>query len=262
MGHAEDMACSIGIAAAVGPGFARTIAPAVERAGFATLWVNDTPGHDALEVLAAVAEVTDTLGLATGVIPVDRRPGEEIVERVSALELPVARLTLGIGSGGLRRGALDAVRTAIIRVREGTGARIVVGALGPRMRRLGAAAADGVLLSWLSPALAAAQAAEAHRAQDGAHAALYVRAALDDDAVPRLEAERDAYAGYPAYAANFARLGLAPSDTVLTPDTAALRLPEYLDAADEVVLRMMLADPGDSAAAVRFIERAAAIRAR
>ncbi|NYF17465.1 alkanesulfonate monooxygenase SsuD/methylene tetrahydromethanopterin reductase-like flavin-dependent oxidoreductase (luciferase family) [Microbacterium sp. AK009] len=251
------MACSIGIAAAVGPAFAREIAPAVEQAGFTALWVNDIPGHDALEVLAAVAEVTETLGLATGVLPVDRRPGEQIVARVRALDLPVDRLTLGIGSGGLRRGGLDAVRTAITRLREGADARIVVGALGPRMRRLGATAGDGVLLSWLDPEIAAAQAMEAHHADEGAHAALYVRAALELDAVPRLEAERDAYAGYPAYAANFARLGLSPADTVITPETAAARVPAYLDAADEVVLRMIIADPADSDAAARFIDRAA-----
>lgn len=98
MGHAEVMAWSIGIAAAAGPAFAREIAPAVEQAGFAALWVNDTPGHDALEVLAAVAEVTETLGLATGVLPVDRRSGEEIAEQVRERELPSDRLTLGIGS--------------------------------------------------------------------------------------------------------------------------------------------------------------------
>ncbi|WJL96068.1 LLM class flavin-dependent oxidoreductase [Microbacterium sp. ET2] len=252
------MACSIGIAAAVGPAFAREIAPALERAGFAALWVNDTPGHDALEVLAAAADVTDTLGLATGVIPVDRRPGEEIVERVRTLGLPADRVTLGIGSGSLRRGALAAVAAAITRLREGTDARVVVGALGPRMRRLGATTGDGVLLSWLSPEIAAVQAGDAHRAEDRAHVALYVRAALDADAVPRLEAERDAYAGYPAYAANFARLDLAPADTVITPDTAADRVPAYLRAADELVLRMMLAEPGDVVAARGFIDRAAA----
>ncbi|WP_322411776.1 LLM class flavin-dependent oxidoreductase [Microbacterium invictum] len=253
------MACSIGIAAAAGPEFARTIAPAIEDAGFSALWVNDTPGHDALEVLAAVAEVTGRLGLATGVIPVDRRPGEEIARRVVDLGLPDDRLTLGIGSGGLRHGALDAVRTAVDHLRDGTPARLVVGALGPRMRHLGATTADGVLLSWLSPEIAAAQADQAHRAGTAAHAALYVRAALDADAMPRLEAERDAYAGYPAYAANYARLGLSPADTVITPETAADRLPAYLGGVDEVVLRMMLADPSDGAAALRFIDRAAEI---
>lgn len=257
MGHAEVMACSIGIAAAAGPAFAREIAPAVEQAGFAALWVNDTPGHDALEVLAAVAEVTETLGLATGVLPVDRRSGEEIAEQVRERELPSDRLTLGIGSGGRRRGALDAVREAIIPLREAIDARIVVGALGPRMRRLGATAGDGVLLSWLDPEIAAIQTAEAHDADAGAHVALYVRAAFDPDAVPRLEAERDAYAGYPAYAANFARLGLSPADTVITPQAAAARLPAYLDAVDEVVLRMIIADPADTPAARRFIDRAA-----
>nr|BFF12158.1 hypothetical protein GCM10025699_34610 [Microbacterium flavescens] len=46
-------ALSIGVAAAVGADVAARLAPAVEAAGFHALWVNDTPGNDALAVLAA-----------------------------------------------------------------------------------------------------------------------------------------------------------------------------------------------------------------
>lgn len=253
------MACSLGIAAAVGPDVAARIATATENAGFAALWVNDTPGHDALEVLAAAAATTSRLGLATGVLPVDRRSATEIAERLRSHDLPAERLTLGIGSGGLRRGALDAVSATAGELRSLTTARVVVGALGPRMRELGARAADGVLLSWLPPAVAARQAQEAHEANPRAHVALYVRTALDPAAIPVLERESDAYAGYPAYAANFARLGITAADTVLTPDTAAAGLRAYLDAADEVVLRMILTDPRDHPAAERFVEQAAAL---
>ena len=105
-------ALSIGVAAAVGPQLAARLAPAVEAAGFHALWVNDTPGNDALAVLAAAARETESLVLATGVVPVDRRPPAEILDRVSALALPEDRLLLGIGSGGRREGALALVADA------------------------------------------------------------------------------------------------------------------------------------------------------
>jgi len=251
---------SIGIAAAAGAALAARIAPVVERAGFHALWVNDTPGADALEVLAAAARVTDRLVLATGVLPVDRRSPVEIVERVAALGLPVERLVLGIGSGsGGAVGALARVEDAATALRAGSAARVVVGALGPKMRRLGATTADGVLLSWLTPDAAHAQTREAHEAAATAHVTLYVRAATDAAAIGRLDAETERYAGYPSYAANFARLGISAADTVLRPDGFDAALAEYRAAADEVVLRAIVA--GDTADDyLAFVEAAAAAR--
>ncbi|MFD4958527.1 LLM class flavin-dependent oxidoreductase [Microbacterium sp. NPDC058389] len=249
---------SIGIAAAAGADVAARIAPTVERAGFHALWVNDTPGADALEVLAAAAAVTERLVLATGVLPADRRSAAEISARVAALGLPEERLVLGIGSGsGGAVGALVRVADAASALRAGSEARVVVGALGPKMRRLGATVSDGVLLSWLTPDAARAQAREAHETAAAAHVALYVRAAADVAAVGRLDVEAERYAGYPSYAANFARLGIAARDTVLRPDGFAAGLAEYRAAVDEVVLRAIV--PGDDAADyLAFVEAAAA----
>ena len=233
---------SIGIAAAAGPEVAARLAPALEQGGFHALWVNDTPDADALEVLAAAAAVTDRLVLATGVLPVDRRPAAEVASAVARLGLPQERLVLGIGSGQLRTGALDAVARAAGELREHTGARVVVGALGPRMRRLGVRTADGLLLSWLDPETAARQAIAAHADAAHAHVALYVRAAVDPAADARLYAETDRYAGFPSYAANFARLGLAPHATII--DSAADlggAVAAYDSAVDEVVLRAVTA---------------------
>lgn len=250
---------SIGIAAAAGPEVAARLAPVLERHGFHALWVNDTPGADALELLAAAAAVTDRLVLATGVLPVDRRSADDVIAAVDRLALPQKRLLLGIGSGQLRTGALDAVGHAIRRLREGTAARVVVGALGPRMRRLGAAQADGLLLSWLDPQTAARQAVSAHAAAADAHVALYVRAAVDPAADARLREETERYAGFAAYAANYARLGLAPQATVI--DSAADlggAVAAYRSAVDEVVLRAITA--GDDAAAyVSFAEETAGL---
>jgi alkanesulfonate monooxygenase SsuD/methylene tetrahydromethanopterin reductase-like flavin-dependent oxidoreductase (luciferase family) len=193
-------------------------------------------------VLAASARTTERLVLATGVLPVDRRPPAEILARVEALGLPPERLVLGIGSGVGRSGALARVTDAAAALRAGTTARVVVGALGPKMRRAGAAASDGVLLSWLTPEAATTQAEEARAVAPDTHVALYVRTALETGAVPRLADETRRYAGYPAYAANFARLGLAAADTTIGPDHAAERIAAYRRTVDEVVLRAITPD--------------------
>ncbi len=232
---------SVGVAAAGGAGLAERLAPQVEAAGLHALWVNDVPGHDALEVLAAAARTTERLVLATGVLPVDRRAPGEILARVDALGLPPDRLILGIGSGAGASGALARVTDAAAALHAATTARVVVGALGPKMRRAGAEASDGLLLSWLTPEVAAAQAAQARAIAPAAHIALYVRAALDPAAAGRLADETRRYAGYPAYAENFAWLGIAPEDTTIGPDAAAERIASYRGAVDEVVLRAITA---------------------
>jgi alkanesulfonate monooxygenase SsuD/methylene tetrahydromethanopterin reductase-like flavin-dependent oxidoreductase (luciferase family) len=241
---------SLGIAAAAGPELAAKLAPAAERAGIHALWVNDTPGHDALEVLAAAAKVTERLTLATGVVPVDRRAPGEVRRRVTELDLPTERLVLGIGSGSTAAGALARVEAAASDLRakdaphasEPDRARVVVGALGPKMRRLGATASDGLLLSWLPPAQARAQRDEAHDIAPATHVALYVRTATDAAAVARLDAETERYAGYPAYAANFARLGIEARDTVIRPDAVGEGVAAYRATVDEVVLRAITAE--------------------
>ena len=233
---------SLGIAASVGPDLAARIAPAVEYAGFHALWVNDTPGSDALAVLAAAADATDRLVLATGVLPVDRRPADEIAERVESFDLPLDRLVLGLGSGSLGPGALSRVRDSIAQLRAGMTVRTAVGALGPKMRRLAVEASDGPLLSWLTPDVARAQAAEARDVSPAAHVALYVRTATDPAALPLLHAETRRYARYPAYAANFERLGIAADDTVLRPAGLRESIDAYRSAVDEVVLRAIVAD--------------------
>lgn len=250
-------ALSIGVAAAVGPAIAARLAPVVEAAGFHALWVNDTPGHDALEVLAAAAGTTERLTLATGVLPMDRRTPSEVLGRIEDLELPTDRLVLGIGSGAGASGALARVTDAAAALRSGTSARVVVGALGPKMRRAGAEASDGLLLSWLTPEVAATQAAEARAIAPGTHVALYVRAAVDPRAEAALDAETRRYAGYPAYAANFARLGIDAAETTIGPGDPEARLSAYRGAVDEVVLRAITAD--DSAEAYeRFVSEVSA----
>lgn len=249
---------SIGIAGALGPDAGAVIAVAAERAGFHGLWVNDTPGGDSLELLAAAAAATTTLVLATGVVPVDRRPAESIAEAVDRLALPEDRLVLGIGSGAARHGALAMMRDAVRLLAARTQARVLVGALGPKMRRLAADEADGALLSWLTPAHAAAQAEEIRDASAprAGHVALYARTALDPAAVGARDDEARRYATYPAYAANFERLGMNPLDSLLpAPGDAGIApgVAAYTGSVDELVLRAITAT-GSVDDHLRFIE--------
>ncbi len=250
-------AVSIGIIGTTPPEVVRALAPRIERLGFATLWINDIPGGDSLAGLRIAAEATSALGLATGVIPLDRRP----VDSLDLGGLPADRLTLGIGSGRVTIRPVDFVREGLATLRDVTGAPIFVGALGPRMRRLAAEEADGVLLNWLTPAAGGETAGELRRdsGERSVRSTLYVRTIADEAARPVLDREISRYESVPAYVANFDRLGFRPAEATITD---AGRLAEYVDAdLDEIVLRAIT--PSNSLAELeQFVEDAAAWRAR
>ena len=242
-------AVSIGITGRTDAATVRTLAALIERLGFHALWINDIPGGDSLAGLRIAADATTTLGLATGVIPLDRRP----VDTLDLRGLPADRTVLGIGSGGARH-PLALVRDGIAALRQATDAAVVVGALGPRMRRLAAEEADGVLLNWLTPDVAAEATAELRR-DAGARTArsiLYVRTIAEEAARPALEAEAARYETVPSYAANFERAGIQAIDA--TVDDAA-RLGAF-DVVDEVVLRA-ITPTGSLAELARFAETTA-----
>ncbi|MGO2091171.1 MAG: LLM class flavin-dependent oxidoreductase [Microbacterium gubbeenense] len=233
---------SLGIAGSLGPEKAAEIAPYVEAAGFHALWINETQGINALEVAAAVAKETDRLVVATGVIAVDRRPASEILDDFARLEIPAERLVVGIGSGQKREGALARMEQTLADLRAATTARLAVGALGPKMRRLAAEHADAAVLSWLPPEEARAQSDELHARQPRGSAVLYARTSAVPEARARLEKEAAAYAELPAYARHFARLGIDPLDTVISSPEDRDR---YRGTVDELVLRAVT--PADRA---------------
>ena len=226
---------SIGLPGATPHDVLEAIAPQIEAAGYRGLWLNDNPGGDSLAGLAAVARVTSTLQLGTGVIPLDRRPAASILYALGGL--PLDRLSLGIGTGAARHG-LALVEDSVAELRAGTSASIVVGALGPKMRALAARVGDGVLLNWITPKAAAHQRME--RAETPTRTILYARTALTPDALPALREEAARYGSYPAYAANFARIGADPMDTTIQ-DLA--RIDDYLAVVDELVLRVITREP-------------------
>lgn len=252
-----------GVAGALDHAIVGELAAAAEAAGYRTFWANDTPGGDGLAALAVAASTTSSIGLGVGVIPIDRVPAERIADRVAELGLPQDRLVLGIGSGGLRAGARSAVEAGSRELRRRVRACVVVGALGPRMCEVGARAADGVLLNWLTPdylpTLAALTRDEAQRNGRGSPwVAAYVRLALDGPALDRLRTEADRYAGYPQYAAHFERMGVRAIDTCVFGDARAVQdgLTAFPSNADEVVVRAIAAE--ESVAAYLDVLRAAA----
>ena len=246
------MTLSIGIPGALSDETVRLVAPAVEAAGYRALWINDTPKGDALAKLAVAAEVTSTLGLAVGVVPLDRQGGAEIAARVRAL--PTERLRIGIGAGGVKQGSLALLERGVAELREGADVPVLIGALGPRARRLAATVADGILFNWLTPdaardAMTQLQEDAAGRAVEGV---LYVRTVAGPEARAALEKEVGRYASVPAYAANFERLGIDPLDTTVDlsrPGSAAA----FYGVSDEIVRRLVTAtdDPRELLRAVR-----------
>jgi alkanesulfonate monooxygenase SsuD/methylene tetrahydromethanopterin reductase-like flavin-dependent oxidoreductase (luciferase family) len=255
MGRSESLRAevSIGLAGTTDARDIRSLAPRIERLGFDRLWLSDIPHGDSLAGLRAAAEVTETLCLATGVIPLDRRP----VETLDLAGLPAERTTLGIGSGGARH-PLGLVEDGIDTLRRATDASIVVGALGPRMRRLAAERAHGVLFNWLTPDAAESATSELRRAagERPVRGILYVRTIADPKARAALEREADRYASVPSYAANFERLGIRAIDATISD---AARLGDF-DVVDEIVLRA-ITPTGSLPELERFVDEVANWRA-
>ena len=241
MGRGER---GFGVTGALAHDIVREAAREAEAAGYRTFWVNDTPDGDGLAGLRAAADVTETIRLGAGVIPLDRRPPEAIVARIAALDLPIGRLTLGVGAGGAA-GGVERVRAGVAALRKAVGASIVVGALGPKMCRLAGESADGALLNWLTSKHVGRSIAIVEEAASGAGRPRpridgYVRSALRPEAIVRLREEALRYAAIPAYASHFARMGTEPMETAAvgeTVDDLRRALARFDAVLDETVVR-------------------------
>ena len=204
-----------GIAAATLSSLVAPLAAAAEANGYHSFWVNDTPGSDGFEALRRAADVTSTIRLGVGVIPIDRRPPDEIVKAIEDAKLPKDRLIVGVGAGAELYGSLDNVRAAVQTIRSDAGVPVAVGALGPRMVAMSAKEADAVLLNWLTPRQARLSTQEIRSRQgEGRHCEViaYVRVALPEG-FEQLAGEGDRYASFPQYARHFARMQAQPLQT-------------------------------------------------
>src|SRR5262245_4773413 len=152
-GSPPNSELGFGVIAGLGRDLLTPLATALQDLGYRAFWVNDSarPDADGLVGLAMAHDAAPTLELGVGVLPLDRRTPESIAEEVSRLDLPVASLRLGVGSGGATR-PLATVRDGVARLRDLLpDARIFVAALGPKMCTLAGEVADGVLFNWATP---------------------------------------------------------------------------------------------------------------
>jgi alkanesulfonate monooxygenase SsuD/methylene tetrahydromethanopterin reductase-like flavin-dependent oxidoreductase (luciferase family) len=214
---------------------------AAEDGGYRAVFLPEIAGRDTLAALAALAGETRQLGLGTGVVPMgSRSPVLTAMAAATVHERSRGRAVLGLGTGPAVPGALARLESLVGTVRslldgkevelEGRRVRLSlapasplpvwISALGPRALTLAGRIGDGVLLNWCTPervaeAAAAVRASAEAAGRDAAEltVAAYVRANLGADPAVALEAMRAAageYASYPAYARQFALMGLGP----------------------------------------------------
>jgi alkanesulfonate monooxygenase SsuD/methylene tetrahydromethanopterin reductase-like flavin-dependent oxidoreductase (luciferase family) len=233
----------------------------VEALGYASFWVNHPGPVDGLAALGAAARATRRVALGIGVIPLDTRGPASIVEGVRAHALPLPRLLLGVGSPN--PGALGRVRAGVAELRAALATRLVVAALGPKMCELAGEVADGVLFNFVTPEHARAS---ADRVRAGARKAgrpvptlySYVRVALGAASRRRLQDEADRYGKIPAYADNFARMGVKPIETTImaeTPEALRAAVARWHGIVDELVLRAIT--PADTVEQISALVQAA-----
>jgi len=213
-----------GIEALTAPEVMREVARAAEAAGYGSLWVNGSPPRAALELLAVAAKET-TLPLGTGVLPLTRRPIEDVLSDLHELQLPVERLWLGIGYSA-PRGALAYVRRSVAMIHD-AGARAVVGAVGPRMTELAGEIGDAVSFTWwFRDAVEASrpllEAGAERGGRPGAPPIMsYIRCALLPQAEATLAEQAANYDAAPNFSKVFSRHGRTARDTVMTGATGA-----------------------------------------
>jgi alkanesulfonate monooxygenase SsuD/methylene tetrahydromethanopterin reductase-like flavin-dependent oxidoreductase (luciferase family) len=232
-----------------------------EALGYASFWVNHPGPVDGLAALAGTAKDTRRVTLGIGVIPLNTRGPQAIVEGVRANGLPLDRLLLGVGSPN--PGALGRVRSGVAELRAALNTTIIVAALGPKMCELAGEVADGVLFNFVTPehARASADIVRAGARKAGRPVPTlysYVRVALGAASRPRLQDEADRYGKIPAYADNFARMGVKPIDTTImaeTPEALRPAIARWNGVVDELVLRAIT--PSDSVEETLALVRAA-----
>ena len=254
---------AFGITAGSRPGQAG-LGVELERLGYGELWVNDTHRGDGVATLGEIAPATAALRFGLGVVALTEHPPAAIRDRVSRVELPVDRLTLGVGSGG--SASLDLVRGGVAAIRELLPETpIAVAAIKDRMLHLAGEVADTVVAAWALPDhLASVR----DRVVEGAEVAgrpiprlvAYVRTAVGAGARERLRTEMDRYAAYgPYYARAFAAQPDGLVDVAVEssdPAELAEALAPYRSVFDTVVVRAIPVD--DSLDAWLDVARAAA----
>ncbi len=250
-----------------------------ERLGYEAVFLPEIAARDTLVALGLLAGETERLRLGTGIIPMPARtPMLTAMAAAAVQERSAGRLLLGIGTGPAAPGALDRLRELVGALRGLlAGERMEIdaqtrqlslvpehpvpiwlSALGPRAVRLAGSVADGVVLNWCTPERVAEAvgvvregAEAAGRDPAAVTIAVYVRAGLGTEPDETMRAMRVAageYASYPAYAAQFARMGLGGEATA----AAAAHASGRSDEVPEALVRAVCLIGSDGAARERL----------
>lgn len=242
---------------------AATLATTIEQLGYRTVWTNDIPKADGLWTAAQMAAATTHLRVGVGVAPIDRRPPAAIAAEIERLQIPLDRLSLGIGAGRSER-PIRAMGDAVAELRELVGPDLCLGisAMGPQMCRLAGQIADFVLFNWMTPP----RLEWAARLVDGAAADLekrtekfsYVRVAIGEEAAQRLQSEAFKYNSVPAYERHFRAMGHPVEQVGIAAEAAEVpaQLAPYDRVLDEGVVRALPA--GESVESTLAVARASA----
>jgi alkanesulfonate monooxygenase SsuD/methylene tetrahydromethanopterin reductase-like flavin-dependent oxidoreductase (luciferase family) len=242
-----------------------------EELGYGGVFLPEIGGRDTLAALTGLAGETSRMLLGTGVVPMgSRSPMLTAMAAATVQERSGGRAILGLGTGAAVPGALDRLRELVGELRRlfehevslavPAPVPIWLSALGPRALRLAGEVADGVLLNWCPPERVAqarsavSEAADAAgRDPSGVRVAVYVRASLGEDHGAADLALREAaaqYTSYPAYARQFAAVGLE-DETAVAARAHAERRPEDVP---EALVRAVTLPRGTAAAAARLQE--------
>jgi alkanesulfonate monooxygenase SsuD/methylene tetrahydromethanopterin reductase-like flavin-dependent oxidoreductase (luciferase family) len=213
------------------------------RAGWRGFGVAGALPHDVIRTLAAAAEAA---GYHTFWVN-DTPNGDGLAALRAAVEV-TSQIQLGVGVIPLDRQPADVIAR---RVDE-------------NMCALAGSGSDGVLLNWLtaeyvapSAAIVTAAARDAGRLRPLILG--YVRTAFGPGAREVFAEEAGRYGGYPAYAANFARMGTPAEATAVIGDTSAeiqAGLASFTSELDETVVRAITGE--ESADAYMALLEAAA----
>jgi alkanesulfonate monooxygenase SsuD/methylene tetrahydromethanopterin reductase-like flavin-dependent oxidoreductase (luciferase family) len=245
------------------------LARAGEELGYQALFLPEVGARDTLAALTGLSGETGRLLLGTGVVPIPARTPQLLAMAAATVaERSGGRLVLGLGTGPSMPGALDRLRSTVVALHaafDGRSGRvgdqtvdlgllppapppIWIAALGPRATALAGEIADGVILNWCTPervAQACEQVAEGAarvgRDPSSVTVAVYVRAPLAPGSSGAARAAAAEYGSYPAYARQFAAMGIDPGDP------------------DAIVHAVMVSDPADARERLRAYRAAGAV---
>lgn len=238
---------------------AATVELGVEAAamGFANVWISELCSYDAVAVAAALAAQTTTVRIGTSVIPsATRSPALLAMAAATLASLAPGRAVLGLGAStpavidgwhGLSserpRSYMDEVLDVLRQALEGWSThhdgpllrshgflldvppdpppRILLGALGPAMRRLARERVHGVILNFVPRSVLPEVIAAEKDGHPEHEVALMVRGlGGEPGSEERFRKELASYARIPAYRRWFDELGFAaPIDAALRHDS-------------------------------------------